>query len=243
MREFIEQLPGLSFGRINKDSCRISGVSILRETSKNNSLGGKGRRYSEAAMESVARLVNNVKAYADHAGNRQLEATRGVRSVRDLIGYFTGGRVDGSKVTADLNYLESAKDWIEPLVEKMADKVGMSVWAFGPSRLDRQTREELVEDISTLKSVDLVSEPGSTTGLFESSLFTKEDLKQCESDLQEIEFLEAFGIRPDRRDRDEDDPDERFRREYGIHPDRKDKKLNRHESDLKAAIRGHDLFS
>jgi hypothetical protein len=114
--------------------------------------------------------------------------------VKDLIGYFSNGRVDGAKVTADFHYLESVKNMIVPIAQDMADKVGLSVWCHGPSRLDRSTREEIVENVVSLQCVDLVSTPGSTVGLFESL----HDPYRTEEDVAAVELAEAFDVKPER---------------------------------------------
>ena len=104
----------------------------------------------------------------------------------------------------------------------MSDKIGMSVHCYGPSALDRATQTEIVEDVTTLRSVDLVSEPGSTSGLFESrnsDYWITKSFKELSVSDQEIDedFRKSLGIRPDKK-RDPSE-DERF---------------------LQDAVRGHD---
>lgn len=167
--------------KLDKETRTISGVAILRPTSVNKKLKeAKGRIYTDKARESVARLVNGIKIYRNHQGVKEAEEHRGVRKIEDLVGYLENGHVaEGGVVRGDLKYLSSAKEWLEPVVEEMHDKVGLSIDAFGDMSFDHNTLMENVEDIAGMRSVDMVTEPGSTISLFESAQ------KEIENDEQE----------------------------------------------------------
>jgi len=171
-RELIEEGLAKQFAdvQIDKQSATVKGVAILRSTSRNCTFKeGTGRRYTEQAMASTAKLISGAKAYVDHPTQQEFKERGGVRSVRDLLGYYENGRVEGGVVRADLRYLKNHATWFEPLVEQMADKVGKSIHAYGPTYLDEETKVEVVEDIEVLASADLVTEPGSTLNLFEAA--------------------------------------------------------------------------
>ena len=186
--------------KLDKENHKIMGVSILRKTSENCSFAkGSGRTYSDKAMQSVANLVEGKKAYMDHTTEKAMQDSRGVRSIKDLFGFYENGRLVDGIARADLVYLTNHATWVEPLVEQMSDKIGESIHAYGPSVYDKQTGREIVEDVTLLQSVDLVTEPGSTLNLFESGVaaeyndeeveiveldsLTLEELKESRSDL------------------------------------------------------------
>lgn len=204
-KEIVEQTSGLAFHKINKDSNRISGLAILRERSANSTFAeGNGRRYSRKALEAVAQFANGARAYLDH------EITKrgpGTRSVKDFLGTFSNGRIDGSVVRGDLTFIETQKPFITAIAEQMPDGIGLSIHAFGPSRLDRTMKEEVVEDVVLLKSIDLVSSPASTINLFESrdNELTDEEHRQVREDSDEYELREALGITRKREKREDAD--------------------------------------
>lgn len=214
MTEFLEQI-SVNYGKINRGENRISGVAVLHPTSANCSFAnGEGREYTPKAMESLVGLLGGRKAFIDHAGSKELESKRGVRSVRDLLGYFESPRLEGGIARADLVYLKNHKTWIEPLVEQMSGSIGLSIHAYGPSAYDKNVRKEIVEDISVLKSVDLVTEPGSTMNLFESrggDYWIDRALKELDAPADEKEiaadFERAFGIFPKRNKQNREDRD------------------------------------
>lgn len=182
--------------RHDKENCIVYGMAILGETSVNCSKeykGGKGRRYSEQALNSTARLINGAKSYINHATRQELEERGGVRDIRDLLGYFENGRVDKKTVRADFHYHPTHKDWFGWIVENMSDKIGGSIHAFGPSVFDKSTMMENVEDIRYLQSTDIVTEPGSTTNLFESLRRDKEK----DMDMTTIKLADLKESRPD----------------------------------------------
>lgn len=170
---------GTQYGDVEQDfeKNRINGVAILRPSSMNcNFKGGKGRRYSKLAQESVAKLITGKKAYIDHATETEMKERRGNRSMRDLLGFYENGRLDDKNIVrADLVYLDTHKNWFESIVKTMADKVGKSIHAYGPTFYDKATGEEVVEDVKVLRSADLVTETGSTINLFESKPTTEEE--------------------------------------------------------------------
>lgn len=171
-REIIEAMAGggLTGVRLDKEAHKVHDVAILKPMSSNATFrDAKGRKYLPKALESVARLVNGAKVYIDHPTDQEMKDRRGVRSMRDVLGFLENGRVDEKgTVRGDLEYLTSHADWFEPVVEQMADKVGNSIHAYGETHLDKSDMMEAVEDIGMLASVDLVTEPGSTSNLYEA---------------------------------------------------------------------------
>lgn len=179
------------------EKCVVKNMAILAPTSRNCSVsGGRGRVYTQRARESVAMLINKAKAYIDHASREELQKNGGVRSMRDLLGFYENGRLDENGIVrADLSYLDSHKDWFSPIVEKMADKIGGSIHAFGPTSYNKSDQLEYVEDIKFLGSADLVTETGSTKNLNES-LNKEEDLEE-NMKYDEITLNDLRDARPD----------------------------------------------
>ena len=200
-KEFREQV-SLTFNNVDADSNMIKGVAVLRAHSENG--GPKGRQYTQRALESVARFVSGgAKAFADH------DLKNKIRSVRDLLGVFSNGRVDRGVVKGDLTVLENHKPWLMAMAKQLPSAAGMSIHGWGPSSLDRGT--EVVADVTDLQSIDLVATPASTLGLFEGKLhnsagtnylFSEADLRQSEKDLADIELAEALGVKPKREKRE-----------------------------------------
>jgi hypothetical protein len=190
-RELVEESISKQFAdvKLDKENNKVMDVAILRPSSANCTFKeGKGRTYTKQALESVAKLIKGAKAYIDHATKSEIKERQGVRSIRDLLGYYENGRVDENNVVrADLEYLANHKEWFEPIVEQMSDKVGKSIHAYGPTYLDKESSMEIVEDISILNSADLVTETGSTLNLFESKEeVQEEDLENTNLTLNEL---------------------------------------------------------
>jgi hypothetical protein len=178
----------------DKESCIVYGVAVLNESSRNCSYKkGKGRKYSPEAMESAARLIEGRKSYVNHATREELEERGGIRNVRDLLGFFENGRVDGKTTRADFHYLENHKEWFAPIVDQMSDKVGFSIHAYGPSTFNESTLFETVQDLKIMQSTDLVTEPGSTSNIFESLRRSKEE----DMDISNLKLADLIESRPD----------------------------------------------
>jgi len=158
--ELMESLDGgkpLREATIDRDSGIVRNICILSPVSKNN------RVYTPQAIANSVRLFEGTKAFANHPKRSE----RGeVRDVRDLIGKYFNIRVEDGKLRGDLEVLESHKNWVFPLAEQAPELVGMSINAQG--KVFRRGEREMVESITSVRSVDLVSEPAATISLFES---------------------------------------------------------------------------
>jgi len=195
--EFREAIIDKQFIEMNldKEARVISNVAILRPTSSNAYIKGtKGTIFSEQALNDTAQLITGNKFYIDHPGEQEDKDNRGVRRIRDLAGYFESGRVDNNIVRADIHYLKIHAEFLEDLVENMADKIGLSIHAFGPMTIDKDRNIGIAESIRKLVSADLVTETGSTINLFESKHKGEEEE---EMDYTKIELKELRESRPD----------------------------------------------
>ncbi|MFA4971739.1 MAG: hypothetical protein WC683_03950 [bacterium] len=192
----VAQFAGVS---LDKQAHVVKGVAVLRPESVNVSESGRGRYYGHQALQDATVLSEGTKVYIDHEV-RGSETRGGVRSTRDLLGYLQDSRLDENKVVrSNLHYLASHAPWFEPIVEQMADKVGLSVHAFGSVVADPERGMDQVERLTRLKSADLVTETGSTRSLFESrsDAGTETQEEEAGMDLTKLTLAELREARPD----------------------------------------------
>lgn len=141
--------------KIDKESGIVHGVKVLGFVSSN------GRRYKREALERALPLYENVGVNIDHEDANK-------RRVKDGFGRLSNVRLAEDGVYGDVSYLK-AHDFASTFVEaaeRMPELLGMSHVADG--KLSRDNGEELVEDIVTVESVDIVRRPATTKSLFES---------------------------------------------------------------------------
>ena len=179
---------------IDKEQRLIPGVALLNETSSNIYYpGSKGTKFSEAFRKAIASNIDGKKVYVDHAGKDELANHRGVRSIRDVIGYYENGRMESGIPKADIKYLTNQAPFVESIME-MADLVGLSIVANGQMSYDVSTGIAEAFALKELQSVDLVTETGSTINMFES------DNNIEEGDFMDYKDLSIQTIRENRPD-------------------------------------------
>jgi hypothetical protein len=146
--------------RVDPQSGILYGVKVLGESSRNK------RRYSEEAMRRAVSKYDGVKSYVDHPDRERLSEDRKFSA---WSGVFKNPRyVEGKGIYADL-HLRQKGTYFEGIIEaaqKFPTAVGFSHVAEGESHLDGET--EIVESIREVFSVDLVTDPATTAGIFES---------------------------------------------------------------------------
>lgn len=138
----------------------IRGVKIIGHISKN----GGGRRYTESALKQAVGLYEGAKVYLNHPKGE------GDRDARDVLGHFEGVVAKPDGLYGDLYHFES-HEFAPRLQEavtnkKLANNIGMSHNATG--KMSRKDGKQVVESIEAVHSVDLVSDPATVRGLFES---------------------------------------------------------------------------
>lgn len=145
---------GLSL-RVDRERGLISGVKILGLESQN------GRSYKPQALADAAKLYEGRPVNIDHVEGRR-------RSYRDRIGRLANIQLREDGLYGDL--LVNPK---HPLTEQLLwdaenapENVGLSHDAQG--RTVTRGGRVIVESIQSVRSVDLVAEPATTKGLFES---------------------------------------------------------------------------
>jgi hypothetical protein len=192
----------LAAGRIDRGAGVIREVVLMTAVSAN---GPHGRLYKEDALRAVARLAEGLPAYANHVDK---SVAFKPRDVREIIGRHRNVRYDasGARVLGDFHVLPE-HSWVFGLAEHAPDVVGFSPVSRALVRVD-STGRELVDDVVAVRSVDLVSDPATTKGLFES----KEGKTMREQTLHEHmherlrcaihgeQFLDIASMRPTARE-------------------------------------------
>lgn len=146
-------------GKVDRDRGVISGVKVLGVTSSN------GRRYLPEAIRDAAHLYEGASVRIDHPDDPEDQ-----RSSDSVLGWLRDVRVvaDGS-LYADLHYLREhpfASRLVEA-AERNPRLLGLSHNASGDTDVDRDGTV-VVHSITEVRSVDLVADPATTSGLFES---------------------------------------------------------------------------
>lgn len=143
----------------------IPNVKILGENSRNR------RRYTEPAMRQAAKLYEGTAVYIDHSKDKG-------RSAMVRFGKLTNVKYVPEKreVRGDLVYLTKQTQMAEMLQEDLERKLnffGLSHDADGEYRFEGST--QVIESISRVKSVDLVSDPATNTSLLEQAITEQDD--------------------------------------------------------------------
>lgn len=124
-----------------------------------------GYHYDEAALRSIADLVEGAHAFADHGA----DATR---SVRDMIGFYhdaayipPSSRERNGRVDATLHIMESA-DWLWSLISEALelqrpDLIGLSIDIFGQWQQSADQTVKEVTSVASLNSCDVVTRPSA----------------------------------------------------------------------------------
>jgi hypothetical protein len=144
---------------IDKDAHVIRGVKILGRESRN------GRVYTEQAMKDAVGLYEGCEVNIDHPA---VEEATNERSMRDGIGRIVNARFEEDGVYGDLEYLET-HDLASMLIERaerMPQSFGLSHNAEGSAK--QEDDKLVVESLTEVYSVDVVRNPATNRGLFES---------------------------------------------------------------------------
>jgi hypothetical protein len=134
-------------------------VKVLGRESRN------GREYSGRALYDAAKLYEGIAVNLNHPDRRALQLERPVEAG---FGWLEGARVEADGVFADLHYLRShgqAAVLVEA-AERNPRRFGLSHNAEG--RVARRDGKTIVESIEKVRSVDVVQNPATNAGLFES---------------------------------------------------------------------------
>lgn len=149
---------------------RASGVlrdTVIITSLSQNGRGKGGRRYSDGALKQIAAMAEGLPAYLNHVPASDAFKPR---DVRDLIGVHRNVRYHPheGKITSDLHVMEHQIPLVFGIATQLGDRVGNSLVSRG--RVEMEGDTEVVKEILAVRSADLVSDPATTKGLFESRL-------------------------------------------------------------------------
>lgn len=153
----LQERMSASTSRVDRTANVIRGVKIIGETSVN------GRRYPRATLEAAVGHYEGIAVNVDHPAKGQES-----RSYKDRIGYLSGVHYREGGLFGDL-HLNPKHPQAEQLLydaEHSPNSVGLSHNVRGKSR--RENGVDVIEEITRVLSVDLVADPASVKGLFES---------------------------------------------------------------------------
>ncbi len=144
---------------VDRESGVIRGVRILGRESKN------GRTYSERALREAKDFYEGIKVNIDHPDRSNPNQER---SFTSFIGQLDSCRVEESGVYGDLNIAKKHTDaeFVFEAAERFPKLFGLSHNAEG--ELVQRDGGWVVESIDCVHSVDIVSQPATNAGLFES---------------------------------------------------------------------------
>lgn len=157
-RRLLERSIGLR-GHVDASSGVVSDIKILGANSRNQ------RRYTHDAMQEAVPRYEGTKVFLNHPTPERLDHDR---DFRDWVGVLKGVRFAGGELRGNLHLRRESKHYSEILeaAEHFPESFGMSHVADGDSNWVNGV--EIVESITHVFSVDLVMEPATTAGLFES---------------------------------------------------------------------------
>lgn len=185
--------------KVDREAGVIRDVRILGRVSKN------GREYSDTALAQAARMYEGLGVNLNHP-DRKSEAVE--RPVQDGFGWLESVQVRADGVYGNLHFLKShpAAPMICESAERNPKRFGLSHNAQG--RVVSKNGKNVVESIETVRSVDVVQNPATNTGLFESQenlpmkitlkeFAAKMDRKNAESArLVKLMEMDEYGAMP-----------------------------------------------
>jgi len=173
----------------------IHNVSLLGPKSLN------GRIYTRQAMEDAAKLYNGVQIFANHPSYQDLTGTGG-RRFEDLAGKVMNTRIVGDRVKGDVVLIsdEPIGAKLKRIAEEMPGVAGFSHRARGEATT-AEDGTQVIERIEEVAALEIVVDPATTKGLFEStesSMATKKKpaLKEVTDEVIEEAARKLFGDWP-----------------------------------------------
>lgn len=183
-----ESVADLSYsGAVDREAGIIRGVAILGPQSKN------GYAYALEAVQKAVPLFEGARFFLDHPRKSDDAETSGVRGVRELAGCIENVHTDGAKLRGDMRVLKHAAELVFNIAEQMPDKAGLSINARG--KMVEQNGARIVEEITAVKSVDLVTAPATTESLFEQHQGSGEGPDNKESSMELKEAMEMIAAK------------------------------------------------
>jgi len=174
-------------GSIDGDNHIIRGVCLFgtRESANN-------RVYQDKAIESIARLAEGAKCYANHITKDEVKSRSGVRDIRDWVGIYEGVAKNKDAIFGNLKVRESYWDLMKDIAVMQPSGTGMSIDARVKVFSDSAGKESVV-DVDALRSIDCVSQGATVSNLWES-LSDKIEENWYDQELLERKVKDGFKI-------------------------------------------------
>lgn len=145
---------------VDREKGVIRGVKILGLESAN------GRTYRTEAIRKAIGLYEGAKVNVNHPAGKATDP----RDYRDRLGHFESVQQRSDGLYGDLHYnpKHSVAEQLAWDAEHAPNRLGMSHNVAAKTSRDRTSGKVVVEEIASVVSVDLVADPATTQGLFES---------------------------------------------------------------------------
>jgi hypothetical protein len=146
--------------RVDREAGIIRGVKLLGLASRN------GRRYRETALEGAVSLYEGAKVNINHPKGHPLSP----RDYQDRLGIVRGVAFRaGDGLFGDLHFnpKHALSEQLMWDAEHAPQNVGMSHNVL--ARTSRSGSDTVVEAITKVRSIDLVADPATTSGLYEQA--------------------------------------------------------------------------
>lgn len=171
----------------DEDNMVVTGVSVLGPVSKNQ------RRYPVEVQEAALPLFEGAKAYLNHPTSKEMSDPR---RVQDLIGEHKNIRMSGDMTYSDLHLIDNAtvREHLVPIIKNKPHLVGNSIVVRGNSIREKDGWEKVTK-ILAVRSIDVVAEPATTHGMYESESQTPPS--EDTMDLKKLTLEELRAERPD----------------------------------------------
>jgi len=161
----------------------LRNVLLLGPESRDRA-GQVRRKYQPAALQSAASLFEGARVYFDHAKANDLG---GVRSVRELAGFVSRSRLAPDGVRGDIDLVEDveATKTVLWFARKRPSAIGFSPH-LRQIGIRRRGGMDMIESLGAVASADIVTEPATTHGLFESQTEEGENMEWKDLTLSEL---------------------------------------------------------
>lgn len=152
--------------KVDREANVVRGCKVLGFTSKN------GRRFTTEAIKASVTMYEGKQVYLDHPSMADIAKAR---NIRDRNGILKNSRfVEGSGVHADwhFNPKHQATEAMLHEIENNPSTLGLSHnarYRYGKA----EAGQDVVESIVAVRSVDFVTEPATTNGMFEGVIAEK----------------------------------------------------------------------
>ena len=162
--------------KIDKENGVVSGVKILGVKSRNN------RVYPLATLRDAAPLYENAKVNVNHPDGSPTES----RKYQDRVGSIKNVTLQENGLYGDFHFNPK-----HPLAEQMLWDAERAPENFGFSHnveavVRLENGAQVVDKIVRVRSVDLVADPATTSGLFESATLNNDAPIGCNADQNSV---------------------------------------------------------